>query len=185
MKHTNEIPKSYKRRTSSTINFGYELSEIEGYLKPIPKDLTNLKEAIKMVKAGKSTRKTARWLNKNCKSKISHMGLWKLITYKTNEDFKRVCDHHKEGYIYIITNAAWKGWVKIGRAVNDKDRLSAYQTYSPHRDYKIYYSKKFKNKNKAESLVHNKLKKQNIEHNCEWFRIPKTKAVKIIKSIKL
>ena len=45
--------------------------------------------------------------------------------------------------------------------------------------------KKFKNKNKAESLVHNKLKKQNIEHNCEWFRIPKTKAVKIIKSIKL
>ena len=39
------IPDNYIRRTSSTIPFGYELDEnFEGYLKPIPEELTILKE---------------------------------------------------------------------------------------------------------------------------------------------
>ena len=38
------VPDNYIRRTSSTIPFGYELDEnFEGYLKPIPEELTILK----------------------------------------------------------------------------------------------------------------------------------------------
>ena len=39
------IPNNYIKRTSSTIPFGYELdADFEGYLKPIPEELTILKD---------------------------------------------------------------------------------------------------------------------------------------------
>ena len=44
------IPDDYIRRTSSTIPFGYELDEnFEGYLKPIPEELTILKDVAEAV----------------------------------------------------------------------------------------------------------------------------------------
>jgi len=45
-----------------------------------------------------------------------------------------------KSFIYIITNPAWDGFIKIGRAKDIKGRLNSYQTSSPFRDYKIYYS---------------------------------------------
>ncbi|QDH47329.1 hypothetical protein SB_095 [Salmonella phage vB_SenS_SB9] len=41
------------------------------------------------------------------------------------------------GYVYAITNPAFPGWVKIGASVDAETRLNQYQTYSPHRDYKL------------------------------------------------
>jgi len=43
------LPDGYIRRRTSTIPFGYEESDIEGYLKPIPEQLKNLKEVADMV----------------------------------------------------------------------------------------------------------------------------------------
>ena len=46
----NFIPDDYIRRTSSTIPFGYELSEeVTGYLKPIEEELRILKEVAEAV----------------------------------------------------------------------------------------------------------------------------------------
>ena len=36
------LPDGYIKRVSSTIPFGYELSDINGYLKPVPEQLKNL-----------------------------------------------------------------------------------------------------------------------------------------------
>ena len=44
------------------------------------------------------------------------------------------------GYLYIIENAAYPGWVKIGTTGNLKKRLQTYQTSTPYRDYRIVYS---------------------------------------------
>ena len=45
-----EVPVTYIRRTSSTIPFGYEESdEYLGYLKPIPEQLSVLKEVSEAV----------------------------------------------------------------------------------------------------------------------------------------
>ncbi len=44
-----------------------------------------------------------------------------------------------EGYIYIITNKSFPGWVKIGVTEDIKSRLRTYQTSSPLRNYKIEY----------------------------------------------
>ena len=42
-----------------------------------------------------------------------------------------------QGQVYIITNPAWEGWVKVGMAVDANDRAGNYQTASPYRDYEL------------------------------------------------
>ena len=74
-----------------------------------------------------------------------------------------------EGEVYIITNKAWDGWVKVGMAVDAEDRLKNYQTSSPFRDYVLYYSYKTDDRRKAESTAHSKLE-QLFERNNEWFK---------------
>jgi hypothetical protein len=41
--------------------------------------------------------------------------------------------------LYVISNPAWPGWYKIGKAKDCKDRLNQYNTASPYRDYIIDY----------------------------------------------
>jgi hypothetical protein len=74
-----------------------------------------------------------------------------------------------EGEVYVITNKAWDGWVKVGMAVDAEDRLKNYQTSSPFRDYVLYYSYKTDDRRKAESTAHSKLE-QLFERNNEWFK---------------
>jgi len=75
----------------------------------------------------------------------------------------------KEGAVYIITNKAWDGWVKVGMAVDAEDRLKNYQTSSPFRDYVLYYSYNTDDRRKAESKAHSRLE-QLFERNNEWFK---------------
>ena len=74
-----------------------------------------------------------------------------------------------EGEVYIITNKAWDGWVKVGMAVDAEDRLKNYQTSSPFRDYVLYYSYNTDDRRKAESKAHSRLE-QLFERNNEWFK---------------
>ena len=74
-----------------------------------------------------------------------------------------------EGEVYIITNKAWDGWVKVGMAVDAEDRLKNYQTSSPFRDYVLYYSYNTDDRRKAESNAHSILE-QLFERNNEWFK---------------
>ena len=184
MTHT-KIPVDYIKRKTSTINFGYKLSNIEGYLEPIPSELKLLKQAESKINKGVSTRKVSKWLSKKDNRYLSHAGLWKHIIKKTNIEFSELCDKQVEGYVYVMTNPAWEGWVKVGMAVDPLDRCSSFQTSSPYRDYEIYYSKKFKNKSQSETIAHDLLRQESTEFRKEWFKLPKTKAVKIIKGIKI
>lgn len=45
----------------------------------------------------------------------------------------------KPGYVYIISNPAHVGWLKIGVTEDIKSRLTAYQTCDPKREYKVEY----------------------------------------------
>ena len=38
-----------------------------------------------------------------------------------------------EGYVYIINNPCWDGWIKVGMAIDAEDRCKQYQTSSPFR----------------------------------------------------
>lgn len=45
----------------------------------------------------------------------------------------------KEGFVYIITNPSYPGFVKIGVTHDISSRLRVYQTSDPKRQYKVEY----------------------------------------------
>ena len=95
-------------------------------------------------------------------------GNWKSWEHATIS--MRQLKKSKKGYVYAITNDAWKGWVKVGQAVKPEDRLKQYQTSSPFRDYKLNFSIFTKDKESKEKEIHKQLIK-NYEFLNEWFKI--------------
>jgi hypothetical protein len=95
----------------------------------------------------------------------------------------RQYNKQKDGYVYMISNPAWKGWYKVGMAVDSQDRCGSYQTSSPHRDYRLEYSKYFLNRKVAEEIAHEVISEISLDRNGEWFRVSVNKIRKIIKGI--
>ena len=77
----------------------------------------------------------------------------------------------REGEIYAITNTAWINWYKIGKAVNAEDRLNAYQTGSPFRNYELVMFYKVPNRHIAERSIHKFLVKKKYNKKGEWFYV--------------
>ena len=79
-------------------------------------------------------------------------------------------DYVSTGYVYIISNPAWKDWKKVGMAIDAYDRCSAFQTSSPMRDYRVEYCKHFEDRREAEKGIHAVLDESGIERVGEWFK---------------
>ena len=73
-----------------------------------------------------------------------------------------------EGEVYIIYNPSFPGWVKVGMAIDSKDRLKQYQTGSPYRNYTLVASYTVENRREAESKVHLLLEDKHSRRG-EWF----------------
>ena len=74
------IPENYIKRATSTIPFGYELSMIKGYLKPIPEELSMLKEVSESVNEGEiSLGIGGDWLEAETGRSLSRVGLKKYV----------------------------------------------------------------------------------------------------------
>lgn len=89
----------------------------------------------------------------------------------------------KEGYVYVITNKAWPDWVKIGMAIDAEDRLSGYQTSSPHRDYILEHSVHSNDRRKSEQEAHTRAAKLAIEVNGEWFKLTVQHAIEVLDNL--
>lgn len=115
--------------------------------------------------------------------------LYKAGSFKTFEGaaFSALKGYEKttEGYVYIIANPSFDGWLKIGMAVDAEDRCNGYQTSSPHRDYRLLYARRFNDRRKAETKTMNKLKKVVKEHNGEWFKTDRNTAQEIIEGLSI
>lgn len=75
----------------------------------------------------------------------------------------------KEGFIYILSNPAWKEYYKVGYSIEPRDRLKQYQTGCPFSDYKLegyYFSFDVR---KTEKEIHDKLKQFHVKG--EWFSL--------------
>tara|TARA_R110001632_G_scaffold199797_1_gene322336 strand:+ start:175 stop:558 length:384 start_codon:yes stop_codon:yes gene_type:complete len=99
--------------------------------------------------------------------------------FSTFDKLSKVLD----GYVYVITNPAWEGWVKIGMAIDAEDRCNAYQTSSPFRDYTIEAYIAVKDRRKSEAEAHKKAKKIARQTIGEWFNIPIEEAKHIIEEL--
>ena len=87
-----------------------------------------------------------------------------------------------QGQVYIITNPAWKGWVKVGMAIDPTDRLKNYQTSSPFRDYTLLYSYEVNDRRAGETAAHARLAKE-CDNINEWFRLPAAIANEMILEV--
>ena len=113
--------------------------------------------------------------------------LYKPGRYKSFEDaaFSSLKNykHTKAGYVYVITNPAWKGWVKIGMAIDAEDRLKSYQTSSPYRDYQLLHSVYVTDRRAIERKAHRKVSKICEEKQNEWFKVDAVEAIDCITAI--
>jgi len=113
--------------------------------------------------------------------------LHKAGRYKTFEGaaFSSLSGYEKsnEGYVYVITNPCWKGWVKVGMAIDAEDRCKQYQTSSPFRDYALKFKKYFDDRRNAEQQAHKKIKNICKDNNGEWFKVSISEAKQIIQAI--
>ena len=113
--------------------------------------------------------------------------LYKAGRFKTFEGaaFSALSGYEKssEGYVYVITNPCWKGWIKVGMAIDAEDRCKQYQTSSPFRDYALKFKKYFDDRRSAEQQAHKKIKNICKDNNGEWFKVSISEAKQIIQSI--
>jgi len=92
-------------------------------------------------------------------------------------------DRTKEGYVYLIGNPAWDGWLKCGMAVDADDRCKSYNTGSPYRDYLVHFKAFTQNRHAAEKLAHTALKTVSNKSNGEWFKVDPKTAAHLLKSV--
>ena len=113
--------------------------------------------------------------------------LYKAGRFKTFEGaaFSALSGYEKssEGYVYVITNPCWKGWIKVGMAIDAEDRCKQYQTSSPFRDYALKFKKYFDDRRSAEQQAHKKIRNISKDNNGEWFKVSISEAKEIIQSI--
>lgn len=106
---------------------------------------------------------------------------------KKPKDIAKVADllynKEKSGDVYVITNPSFKGWIKVGMAVDAKDRCNSYQTSSPFRNYKLFYSRWFEDRRSAENQAFSKLVLCQAYRCGEWFRINPVIAKEVIESL--
>ena len=87
-----------------------------------------------------------------------------------------------QGQVYIITNPAWEGWVKVGMAVDASDRAGNYQTSSPFRDYELGYVVDTLDRRATEAETHARLGDL-FEQRNEWFKCSIDMAKRIIDGV--
>jgi hypothetical protein len=75
------------------------------------------------------------------------------------------------GYLYIISNENFKGWLKVGVTTNLKNRLHTYQTASPYRNYKLEYSIFHPQYLEAEKKIKETMKFFAKDQKNEWFLV--------------
>ena len=75
------------------------------------------------------------------------------------------------GYLYIITNESFKGFVKIGVTEDIKSRLHTYQTSSPYRNYKVEFYVFHPKCYEAERRIKEAMKMFALSIKNEWYEI--------------
>lgn len=77
----------------------------------------------------------------------------------------------KSGFLYIITNEAFPGWVKVGTSTNLTERLHTYQTGDPFRRYRIVYSLQHPEFRHAEKKIKETMKHFALTIKGEWYEV--------------
>ena len=175
-----ELP--LKKRTTSTIPFGYKLNVQTNELEPIQSELDCLKEVEKeILSANFSLQDAVDFLQEKTNRRLSKPGLRKIMEKKYGSNCCSQFPKKNKGWIYALNSSRISGWVKFGQTVSPEKRLAQYNHTTPLRDYEILALCEVENKNKAEKKVLEIASFFSEEEKGEWKKIDKSLATKILK----
>jgi hypothetical protein len=166
--------------TKSCIDCGVELTLGENWNTSFVKKSYYICKTC-LSKRNKESEKKRMWVNGKRISKkhpLHKPGYYKSFgdaAFESLSNYKTA----KEGQVYILYSPAYPSWVKIGMAIDAEDRLKQFQTGSPYRDYILIKSYDTKDRRRAESEIHELLRKTHGNKN-EWFVIAAPVAERIL-----
>lgn len=85
------------------------------------------------------------------------------------------------GFIYGLTHPSFPGFVKVGRAVDLKGRLSGYNTGCPSNSYQFSWVIPVEDTHRGEQRAHDRLWKHQVKP--EWFALSAEAALTLLKDI--
>jgi predicted GIY-YIG superfamily endonuclease len=100
-----------------------------------------------------------------------------------NNEINGIRNSKGMGYIYLVENEMFSGWVKCGMTTNITSRLNTYNSNDPLKRFRVLIDKEVIDRRKSELDLMRELQIKSTLHNGEWFRIDKDKAIEIFKSI--
>ena len=83
-------------------------------------------------------------------------------------------------YVYVISNPAFEGWLKVGKTQDIKGRISVMQSGVPH---KYRYNVEYIVELADDTPVHWELEERDIERSGEWFRCAKHEAIDAVNTV--
>jgi hypothetical protein len=118
--------------------------------------------------------------------------MFKLIKNKRREfseltginDIDGIRNAGGKGYVYLLENELYPGWIKCGMTVNLEKRLQTYNTNDPLKRYKFVSSMTVNDRRKIEKMIMEALLGKSSLNNGEWFRIEKNIAINIFSQFK-
>jgi pyocin large subunit-like protein len=89
----------------------------------------------------------------------------------------------KDGFVYVITNPVFPGWVSVGQSSDPVRRLTAYQRACPHRRFKLADYFYFRDRRKAEREVHRRFRKAGLKMKREWVQAPVQEVISFVQEV--
>jgi hypothetical protein len=89
----------------------------------------------------------------------------------------------KEGIVYILSNPAMPGLVKIGKTINLDDRMKSLFSTGIPLPFRCVYAKKVSNYNEVERKLHKGLSAIRENPNREFFRIAEEEVINFLELI--
>lgn len=83
--------------------------------------------------------------------------------------------------IYILTNPAFEGYVKIGKTTNLKQRLRSLDNTSIPLPFRCTYAARVTNVDAAEKLLHDAFGDRRVRDNREFFEIDPMRVISALK----
>ena len=104
----------------------------------------------------------------------------KFISYKTSQGTNPIGN---SGTVYIISNPAMPGLVKIGKTINLEARLQSLYSSGVPMPFRCIYAKEVDNYSEVERKLHKGLNSHRENSNREFFRIPEEEVINFLELV--
>ena len=89
----------------------------------------------------------------------------------------------KEGFVYLVGNRSYPGWIKAGMTIDFENRLTQYNVYDPLDGFEMHYIKWTDDRRYKENLLLSAIGEEAVCQKGEWFYIDEKQAIEIFETI--